>query len=357
MNAEFWKRRRVFVTGHTGFKGGWLSLWLERLRSEVTGFALPPPTTPSLFESAHVGSGLTSLIGDIRDRPALETALAGARPEIVFHMAAQPIVRESYSDPVGTYGTNVMGTVHLLEAARHVPSIRAIVVVTTDKVYDNREWAWGYRETDALGGRDPYSNSKACAEMVTHAYRASFFAEASAAKIATARAGNVIGGGDWAKDRLIRDVITAFADGQPVVIRNPIASRPWQHVLDPLSGYLTLAEQLVEAKMPVADAWNFGPQEGSAHPVSWIVERLAERWGSGRWELASGPQPHEAQQLKLDISKAGAQLRWAPRLSLGDALDWTVEWYRAYLTDHSSPRATTTAQIERYMEAGQSVAS
>lgn len=352
MNPSFWRGRKVFLTGHTGFKGSWLSLWLQQLGAQVTGFALAPPTQPSLFEMAQVGQGMTSLIGDIRDAAALTSAMSAAAPEVVIHMAAQALVRHSYDDPVGTYATNVMGTVHLLEAVRKCPSVHAVVNVTTDKCYENREWVWGYRENEPMGGHDPYSNSKGCAELVTSAYRNSFFPEQKYAQhkvaLASARAGNVIGGGDWAKDRLVPDILAAFMKNEPVVIRNPSSTRPWQHVLEPLRGYLTLAEKLHNEGMAFAEGWNFGPHSDDAQPVEWIVRQLAGKWGSGaRWERSTGEHPHEANYLKLDISKASARLHWHPVLRLSEALDLIVDWGRAQQAGHDL-RDATLQQIATY---------
>ena len=331
VDPAFWAGKRVFLTGHTGFKGSWLSLWLQRMGAELTGFALAPPTAPALFDEARVAAGMTSIIGDIRDREVLAGALVAANPDIVIHMAAQPLVRASYDDPVGTYATNVMGTVHLLEAVRQAPGVRAACIVTTDKCYENREWPWGYREDEAMGGHDPYSNSKGCAELVTSAYRRSFFA-AGAAAIASGRAGNVIGGGDWATDRLIPDILRAVEEGEPVMIRNPLAIRPWQHVLEPLSGYLVLCQALWDDPAAAAQAWNFGPRDDDARPVQWIVERMCQLWGDGAdWIRDESVQPHEANYLKLDISKARAGLGWQPRWSLGEALESIVAWHRAWL--------------------------
>ncbi|MGW8192435.1 CDP-glucose 4,6-dehydratase [Sphingomonas hankookensis] len=331
VDPAFWVGKRVFLTGHTGFKGGWLSLWLQRMGAELTGFALSPPTTPSLFEEARVAAGMTSILGDIRDGQALEQALIAADPQIVIHMAAQPLVRASYDDPVGTYATNVMGTVHLLEAVRKAPHVRAACIVTTDKCYENREWPWGYREDEAMGGYDPYSNSKGCAELVVSAYRRSFFNGEGTAAIASGRAGNVIGGGDWAADRLVPDILRAIEKNEPVLIRNPLAIRPWQHVLEPLSGYLTLCQALWHAPGTAADAWNFGPRDEDAKPVQWIVERMCENWGEGAtWIRDESIQPHEAHYLKLDISKARAGLHWSPRWSLGEALESIVAWHRTW---------------------------
>lgn len=352
MNPAFWRGRKVFLTGHTGFKGSWLSLWLQQMGAELTGFALLPPTDPSLFEIAGVGQGMVSIIADIRDGIELATAMRQATPEIVIHMAAQPLVRRSYVDPVETYSTNVMGTVHLLEAVRQTPSVRAVVNVTTDKCYENREWVWGYRENEPMGGFDPYSNSKGCAELVSAAYRNSFFNPSLYGQhqvaLATARAGNVIGGGDWAADRLIPDIVAAFAKGEPVVLRNPQATRPWQHVLEPLRGYLMLAERLYADGPRFAEAWNFGPHADDAKSVEWIVFQLAEKWADGaHWQIDSGKHPHEAGYLKLDISKAGHSLAWHPILRLSDALDLIVDWTRCQQAG-GDLRALTQAQILAY---------
>jgi CDP-glucose 4,6-dehydratase len=329
MNPVFWHGKRVLLTGHTGFKGSWLSLWLQTLGAELTGFALSPPTQPSLYEIADVCKKMRSVIGDIRDLTNLKGALLVAQPEIVIHMAAQALVRESYLDPVETYSTNVMGTVNLLEAVRQTPGVKAVVVVTTDKCYENKEWAWGYRENEPMGGHDPYSSSKGCAELVTSAYRSSFMKDKGIA-LATARAGNVIGGGDWARDRLIPDILAAFEAGKQVLIRNPHATRPWQHVLEPLRGYLSLAERLYSDGPAFAEAWNFGPYGDDAKSVEWIVKQLAQRWGQGAsWQVDDGEHPHEANYLKLDISKAGQRLHWQPGLRLEEALGLIVDWARA----------------------------
>lgn len=354
MTPGFWRGKRVLVTGHTGFKGSWLCLWLQELGAEVIGYALTPPTTPSLFAMAHVGTGMTSLIADVRDGERLRAAVAEHRPEIIIHMAAQPLVRLSYDEPVATYATNVMGTVHLLDAVRQVGGVRAIVNVTTDKCYENREWVWGYRENEPMGGFDPYSNSKGCAELVTAAYRSSFFHPARYAEhgtaVASARAGNVIGGGDWAKDRLVPDIVNAFMAGRAVDIRNPHAIRPWQHVLEPLHGYLLLAEKLWAEGAAFAEAWNFGPHEADAQPVQWIVERLAKTWGAGaHWTLDQGAHPHEATYLKLDCSKARARLGWHPQWSIGRALDEIVSWYQS-LGQGQDMAAITRAQIRAYSQ-------
>lgn len=333
VSPAFWQGKRVFLTGHTGFKGSWLSLWLQSMGAQVKGFALEPPTTPALFNEAKVGAGMESEIGDIRDLAAISASMKGFNPDILIHMAAQPLVRLSYREPVETYATNVMGTVHVLEAARQCTKLRAIVNVTTDKCYENREWEWGYRENEPMGGHDPYSNSKGCSELVTAAYRSSFFNAPDSAALGTARAGNVIGGGDWADDRLIPDILRAFERQQPVAIRNPLATRPWQHALEPLSGYLVLAEKLFTEGAPFAQGWNFGPREDDVQPVEWILDHMVERWGQGAsWHLDSAPQPHEAQLLKLDISKARAKLKWHPRWSLDHALDTIVDWHQAFLS-------------------------
>jgi CDP-glucose 4,6-dehydratase len=355
MNAAFWAGRSVLVTGHTGFKGGWLALWLQRLGATVHGLALPPPTTPSLFDVARVGAGMVSHIGDIRDAGTVESAMGAARPEVVFHLAAQPLVRRSYADPVETYSTNVIGTLQVLEGVRRLPGVRAVVVVTSDKCYENREWPWGYREVDRLGGFDPYSNSKGCAELLTAACRNSYFPLSRYAEhgvaIATARAGNVIGGGDWAEDRLIPDCLRAVEAGSPIRLRNPDSVRPWQHVLDPLSGYLVLAERLVMEGPGFAEAWNFGPSDEDARSVRWVVERFLEAWGGGsRWEMDGTPQPHEANYLKLDCSKARGRLGWRPRWSLQTAIGNVCAWHRA-LADGEPMRERTLHQIGQFESA------
>lgn len=352
MDAAFWQGKRVFLTGHTGFKGGWLSLWLQQLGAEVTGYALEAPTTPSLFEVANVARGMVSIIGDVRDGEALKRVMAQARPEIVIHMAAQPLVRYSYVNPVETYATNVMGVVNLLEAVRATPGVRSVVNVTSDKCYENREWPWGYRENEAMGGYDPYSNSKGCAELVTAGYRSSFFnadkyAEHGVA-LGSGRAGNVIGGGDWAMDRLIPDMLRAIGVGQPVMIRNPHSIRPWQHVLEPLSGYLTLAEKLYTEGPAHAEGWNFGPHDTDAKPVEWIIERMTQEWGAGAsWQLDGQNHPHEATYLKLDCSKARGQLGWHPRWDIGQTIAKIVEWHKAR-DQGADMRAMTLAQITTY---------
>lgn len=343
----FWRNKRVLVTGHTGFKGSWLCLWLQSMGAELKGIALEPPTEPALFHVARVAEGMQHCIADIRDEAAVKTAVDGFQPEIIIHMAAQPLVRLSYQQPVETYATNVMGTLHLLEAARHCPSVKAIVNITTDKCYENREWVWGYREDEPMGGHDPYSNSKGCAELVSSAYRKSFLKQAGIA-MATARAGNVIGGGDWAADRLVPDVLRALQACQPVLIRNPHAIRPWQHVLEPLSGYLLLAQSLYTQGQTDAEGWNFGPRDEDARPVQWIVERLCHTWGQGAtWALQPGNHPHEAHYLKLDISKARHRLQWAPRWSLHTTLAHITTWHQAWLNGQDM-RAVCLQQISEY---------
>ena len=346
VDLEFWKGRRVLLTGHTGFKGSWLSLWLQSMGAEVTGFSLDVPTTPSLFELGRVEDGMRSMTGDIRDHESIDAAVAGCEPEVVFHMAAQSLVRRSFSDPRQTYATNVMGTVNVLEAVRAKGDVRVVVNVTSDKCYENREWEWGYREDDPMGGHDPYASSKGCAELVAAAFRRSYF-DHGETRLASVRAGNVIGGGDWGEDRLLCDLIRAALAGGTVPIRNPTAVRPWQHVLNPLSGYLTLAQALWE-RVELAGAWNFGPSDEDARSVSWIVEEVAERWPGGvRWVPDEGTHPHEAHQLKLDSSRARALLGWRPLWNLDAALDAIVGWYRAY-ADSGDVREVTLAQIAKF---------
>lgn len=352
MNRAFWKNKKALVTGHTGFKGSWLSLWLQKMGADVVGYALCPPTQPSLFEVAHVADGMTSIMGDIRDLKGLHAAIAEYRPEIVIHMAAQALVRYSYKDPIETYSTNIMGMVNILEAVRHSESVRVVVSITSDKCYENKEWLWGYREKDPMGGRDPYSSSKGCAELVISAYRNSYFStnkhQNHSVAVASTRAGNVIGGGDWAKDRLIPDIMIALMEKRPVIIRNPNSIRPWQHVLEPLNGYLCLAEQLWMYGSKFAQAWNFGPTNEDAKTVSWIVEYLTSYWGEGtRWELDPAQHPHEDNYLKLDCSKAKSLLGWAPKLRLATALEWIVEWYRGY-QQNKDMRSLTEEQIRRF---------
>jgi CDP-glucose 4,6-dehydratase len=352
MNPGFWQGKRVLLTGHTGFKGSWLSLWLQSLGAHITGYALAPTTNPSLFEIADVAQGMTNVIGDIRDLANLQAVFAKHKPEIVIHMAAQPLVRYSYQNPVETYATNVMGTVHVLEAVRNTPGVRVVVNITTDKCYENREWVWGYRENEPMGGFDPYSNSKGCAELVSAAYRSSFFNannyKQHGVALATVRAGNVIGGGDWAQDRLVPDILTAFEQGKKVEIRNPHAIRPWQHVMEPLRGYLILAEKLFEHGPIFAEGWNFGPNDEDAKPVGWIVEQMAALWGGdAQWQVDTGDHPHEAHYLKLDISKARNLLGWHPALRLKDTLALIIDWSKQRQVG-SNMRQLTLAQLHDY---------
>jgi CDP-glucose 4,6-dehydratase len=349
-DAATWRGRRVLVTGHTGFKGGWLSIWLASLGAKVAGYALDPPTHPSFFDSARVRDVLEDHRGDIRDAAATRRAVEAFDPEVVFHLAAQPIVKEGYRAPIDTYATNVVGTASVLDACRRAPGVRAIVVVTTDKCYENREWERGYVETDGLGGHDPYSNSKACAELVSDAFRRSYFTGRDpAVGLATARAGNVIGGGDWAADRLVPDLVRAAMAGTEALIRNPRATRPWQHVLEPLAGYLVLAEALLREPGRYAQAWNFGPDAGGDRAVSEVVEMLAARWqGRLRWRLDTAEHPHEAGKLMLDSTKAHTRLRWKPRLALDDALRLTADWYALHMAGGGNLRGESEAQIRHY---------
>lgn len=352
LDRTFWQGRQVLVTGHTGFKGSWLSLWLEALGAAVTGYALDPPTHPNLYEHASVAKHIHSICADIRDFQRLKSAVAECRPEVVIHLAAQSVVRRGYQDPIETYSSNVMGTVHLLEAVRQQDRPCVLIIVTSDKCYDNREWVWGYREDDPLGGHDPYSSSKACAELVTAAYRASFFPldtfDGHRIVVASARAGNVIGGGDWAHHQLIPDLVRAFLAGQECLIRNPSAVRPWQFVLEPLRGYLMLAERLGAQGSCLAGAWNFGPAAEDAKPVSWIANELTRRLGgTASWRPDAVPQFSEAHILKLDTSKATSQLGWRPILPLNMALEWVVEWYRAF-QEGADLAHLTRDQVERY---------
>ncbi|WP_327049783.1 CDP-glucose 4,6-dehydratase [Geotalea daltonii] len=350
---QFFLGKKIFVTGHTGFKGSWLCLWLHQLGAEINGYALDPPTNPSLFKLARVAELLQAhTVADIRDGAALTAAMQKAQPEIVIHMAAQPLVRDSYAIPVDTYAINVMGTVNLLEAVRNCPSVKAVVNVTTDKCYENKEWVWGYRENEAMGGYDPYSSSKGCSELVTSAYRQSFFNPLHYSQhnvaIATARAGNVIGGGDWANDRLIPDIVRSLLAGEPVRIRNPHAIRPWQHVLEPLSGYLTLAQYLFQSGTEYAEGWNFGPADNDARPVEWIVNEMCRLWGNGtRYEIDKGEHLHEAHYLKLDCSKARMRLNWQPHWSLDEALANIIEWVKVYSAG-GDIRSCCLEQIKSY---------
>lgn len=348
VNPSFWQGKRVYLTGHTGFKGSWLALWLQQMGAVVKGYALTPPTTPSLFDLAKVADAMASEIGDIRNLDQLKASMLAFNPDILIHMAAQPLVRLSYHEPLETYDINVMGTAKVLEAARSCPNLKAIVSVTTDKCYENKEWVWGYREDEPMGGYDPYSSSKGCAELVTSAYRRSFLAEAGVG-LASARAGNVIGGGDWAEDRLIPDILRAFEKGQPVIIRNPASTRPWQHVLEPLSGYLVLAQALYEQPTAYAEGWNFGPFDEDAKPVSWILDQMVSKWQGARWQLDAAAHPHEAGYLKLDISKAKARLHWQPTWRLGHTLDRIVDWHQAWLAG-ADMQQRCLAEITQYMK-------
>lgn len=333
MNASY-KGKRVFLTGHTGFKGGWLSLWLRELGAEVWGYSLPPPTEPSLFEAVGLAGLVNHRQGDVRDADALRAAVRECRPDIVFHLAAQPLVLDSYDDPLGTFSTNVMGTANLLEAVRRSDTVKAVVAVTSDKCYENREWVWGYREQDPMGGHDPYSASKGCAELVTAAYRRSFFGSAARSRrpvlAASARAGNVIGGGDWGKDRLVPDCMRALSRGEEVLIRAPAAVRPWQHVFEPLSGYLLLGARLQDGEEAFASGWNFGPVDFDTWTVREVVDAACGAWGGGRWVVAPNARPHEAHWLRLDASRAALELGWRPRWGVGEAITRTVAWYRKF---------------------------
>ncbi|MBC8212896.1 MAG: CDP-glucose 4,6-dehydratase [Gammaproteobacteria bacterium] len=353
MDAAFWQGKKVLITGHTGFKGSWLSLWLQQFGAEVVGVSLDPPTTPSLYQQAQVADGMISLRADIRDLESMKAIFEQHQPQIVFHLAAQSLVRYSYREPVETYASNVMGTLHILEAIRSCGSVRAGVMITTDKCYQNREWEWGYRENDPMGGHDPYSSSKGCAELLIASYRASYFPAEQYAQhkvaIASARAGNVIGGGDWAEDRLIPDIVRAFQQGETVRVRNPNAIRPWQHVLEPLAGYMMLAQRLFVEGSEWADAWNFGPAEEDARPVEWIVQAMTAQWGDdSSWVIDDGLHPHEANYLKLDCSRAHGRLKWRPRWVLADALKQIVIWHKAHGEGVPS-RALCQQQITEYM--------
>jgi CDP-glucose 4,6-dehydratase len=356
IDKNFWKDKKVFLTGHTGFKGSWLSLWLQVMEADVLGYALEPPTEPSLFNTANVEEGMKSVIGDIRDYDLLYKTISDFKPEIVIHMAAQPLVRLSYDMPVETYDTNVMGTVKLLDCIRKIGGIKAIVNVTSDKCYENKEWPWGYREDEPKGGYDPYSNSKGCAELVADAFRKSYFNPKDYDKhgcgLASVRAGNVIGGGDWALDRLIPDMLSAFEIKKAVNIRSPHAIRPWQHVLEPLSGYLLTAQNIYEHGSDYAEGWNFGPADDDAKPVQWIVDKLVDVWGEGaKWTLDKEPQPHEAHYLKLDCSKAKMRMQWQPIWSLETTLNKIVVWHKAWLAGEDMKKHTLN-EINQYVNTG-----
>ena len=350
MDPFFWQGKNVLLTGHTGFKGSWLALWLQALGANVTGLALAPHTTPNLFDEAVSGArGICSIIGDIREPNEVATACEAAQPEIIFHLAAQALVRFSYQQPVDTFGTNVMGTVNILDSARHAATVRAIVVVTSDKCYANREWCWAYREEDSMGGHDPYSASKGCTELVTASYRDAFFKGRHGAGVATARAGNVIGGGDWAEDRLIPDIVRALVRQEKVQIRNPHAIRPWQHVLEPLAGYLLLAERLYREPEAYAEPWNFGPAETGSVTVGEISDFLMARWPHAPgWSRDAAAHPHETHCLRVDAAKARTRLGWSPQLDAQEALDWTIDWYARHHAAESDPLALVMEQIDRY---------
>lgn len=344
---EFWKGKRVLITGHTGFKGSWISFWLDKLGAEICGYSLAPDSQPNLFENLEIESKIRSVFGDIRDLPSFEKVISEFRPEIVLHLAAQSLVRRSYREPVETYTTNVIGTINVLEGVRKTDSVRSVVTITTDKVYENKEWLWAYRENERLGGFDPYSNSKACAELAVSSYRNSFFAE-SACLIATARAGNVIGGGDWSEDRLLPDVFRSLIFGKKLEIRNPASIRPWQHVLEPLAGYLKLAEKLYNGERSFAESWNFGSEDSDAKSVGWILEKIKNVWDEEvNWEISQTKQPHEARLLKLDSTKAKTELEWLPKLNLEEAISLTAEWYRGF-KDNKDLIALTEKQIDFY---------
>lgn len=356
IDYTFWKGKRVFITGHTGFKGSWLCLWLHSLGAEITGYSFPPPTEPNLFSLCHLENSTTTIFGDIRNRELLNQALIKANPDIIFHLAAQPLVRSSYENPIATYETNVIGTLNVFEAVRTILNKnnkrKALINVTSDKCYENKEWIWGYRETEAMGGHDPYSNSKACSELITSSYRNSFFNpqtyESHGVSLASARAGNVIGGGDWAKDRLIPDCIRSLLKGEKIHIRNPMAIRPWQHVLEPLGGYLLLAQKLMLNGRHYAEGWNFGPNEEDEKPVQWIVQNICEKWGSvAEYSIEQESQWHEAHYLKLDCAKAKSKLGWKPKWNLEDALNKIIQWTLAY-KDGQDMKKMCLKQIKEY---------
>lgn len=352
MDARFWNGKKVLITGHTGFKGSWLSLWLQHLGADVSGFALPAPTEPSLFDVAHVAANMYSVTGDVRDLDRLRKVISDRRPDMIIHMAAQTIVRASYSNPIETYSTNVMGAVNVLEAIRSSEHVRVVIIVTSDKCYKDNEGVWGYRENDPMGGQDPYSCSKGCAELITSSYIDSFFSQerygSHGVAVASARAGNAIGGGDWAKDRLIPDIVRAITAGRSVIVRNPNSVRPWQHVLEPLHGYLILAQKLWESGPSYVGAWNFGPNGEDAKPVLWVVERILAMWGNGtKWTLDEGTHPHEDNYLTLDSTRARRLLEWLPKLRLHTVLEWVVDWYRNY-QQHSDMRHVSEAEIKRF---------
>jgi CDP-glucose 4,6-dehydratase len=348
VSPSFWKGKKVFLTGHTGFKGSWLSLWLQNMGAVVKGYALEPNTTPNLFTQAKVAQNMDSEIGDVTDLNHITESMKAFDPDVLIHMAAQPLVRLSYEDPVTTYNTNIMGTVNVIEAARKCDNLKSIVAVTTDKCYENKEWVWGYREDEPMGGHDPYSSSKGCAELVIAAYRNSYFNVANSPALASVRAGNVIGGGDWSTDRLVPDILKAFEKKVPVVVRNPNATRPWQHVLEPLSGYLVLAQRLYEDGQLFAEGWNFGPKGEDCKSVGWILDKMVAQWGgSASWELDENNNPHEAGYLKLDCSKAAMHLGWYPKLRLEQTLEGIIKWHKAFL-DGANMREICLTEIRNY---------
>ncbi len=354
MNEKFWDKKKVLITGHTGFKGSWLSLWLQKFNANVIGFSKSVPTNPSLFESAKVENGMTSIIGNICNYDKIEETINEFKPEIVIHMAAQAILRESYANPIETYATNVMGTVNLLESIRKIGNVKVILNVTTDKCYEPNIISNGYLETDRLGGYDPYSNSKACSELITASFRNSFFNlkenQKKGVALATCRAGNVIGGGDWGKDRLIPDIMKGILDNNLIKIRNPNSTRPWQHVLDPLNGYLTLIEKLWLSGSKFSEAWNFGPLENDEKSVKWIVEKITEQYSKNiRWDIDNNTNPHEEDHLRLNCNKANSRLNWLPKLNLEQGLEWTIEWYKKYEQNYNI-REITEQQIEKFQK-------
>jgi CDP-glucose 4,6-dehydratase len=349
VNPSFWKGKKVYLTGHTGFKGSWMSLWLQSMGAIVKGYSLEPNTTPNLFTVANVGTAMDSEIGDIRDLNQISKSMSNFNPDILIHMAAQPLVRLSYLEPVDTYTTNVIGTVNVLEAARNCLNLKAIVSVTTDKCYENKEWDWGYRESEPMGGHDPYSSSKGCAELVISAYRRSFFSESNTASLASARAGNVIGGGDWSDDRLIPDILRSFEKSKPVIVRNPLSTRPWQHVLEPISGYMVLAENLFENSSDFSGGWNFGPKVDDCKSVNWILDKMVEKWGKGAsWEFDNNNNSHEAGYLKLDCSKAASKLNWYPKWNLDFTLDSIINWNQDFLSGKNM-QERCLVEISKYM--------
>lgn len=347
VDNNFWKGKRVFITGHTGFKGGWLSIWFDLLGARVKGYSLAPATNPSLFTEAGIDKKVDSEIGDIRNIDQLKRSMIEFSPDVLIHMAAQPLVRYSYNEPIETYETNVIGTAKVLESARYCSNLKSIISVTTDKCYENKEWEWGYRENDSLGGYDPYSSSKACAELVTSAYRSSYL-KAEQVGLASVRAGNVIGGGDWAEDRLIPDILRAFEKNKPVVIRNPKSTRPWQHVLEPLSGYLILAQKLYEQPDVYAEGWNFGPRDDDVKPVDWILNKIVAKWSGASWVMDNQTNPHEAGYLKLDISKVKTKLGWQPVWNLEQTLERIVNWHKAWM-DGNDMLSICQNEINDYM--------